>query len=160
MSKHDQHVRVDNGKYTFVKIFETTSIQIHRHGQPWHEQQDAFNAIVSLMVELDAARIVVDGARRAAARLGDNAPVEIKDALVKHRSLVDDHEPPTMWAAVKLDDSNEDEVAEHVWVTVRRDHDATEYQIDACSRCGAERRSEWGTLPTFLPPSAERSCGL
>ena len=63
-------------------------------------------------------------------------------------------------ATVKLDDSNEDEETRHVWVTVHRDLDATSNQVDACSRCGAERRSEWGTLPTFLPPSAEGRCVL
>lgn len=58
-------------------------------------------------------------------------------------------------ATVKPEDTIAD--ANHVWVTVDRDHDATEYQIDACARCGAERHSEWGTLPTFFPPSAEVS---
>ena len=98
MSNLDQHVRVDNGKYTFVKVFETTTIEILRHGEPWHAQGDAFNAIMSLMTELDAARVVIDGARRAAARLGDDVPIEIKDALEKHCGLVDDHEMPSVWA--------------------------------------------------------------
>jgi hypothetical protein len=88
-------IRVDNGKYTFVKIFETTSIQILRHGEPWHEQQDAFNAIVSLMAELDAARYVIAVARQ----LGAGAPVEIKRALDKHEGLVDDQELPSDWTA-------------------------------------------------------------
>lgn len=90
----DQRVRVDNGKYTFMKVFETTSIKILRHSEPWYEQQDAFNAIVSLMAELDAARVVLDAARK----LGDAAPIEIKNALTTHRALVDDQELPTTWA--------------------------------------------------------------
>lgn len=51
-----------------------------------------------------------------------------------------------------------DENGEHIWATVHRDYDAAEYQIDKCSRCGAERHSEWGTLPTFIPSSAEKRC--
>lgn len=87
-------VRVDNGKYTFVKSSETTTIQVLRHGEPWHEQADAFNAITSIMAELDAARVVIAAARQ----LGDGAPIEIRQALEKHRALVDDQEQPSAWA--------------------------------------------------------------
>ena len=93
-------IRVDNGKYTFVKSFETGTIQILRHGEPWHEQGDAFNALVSLMAELDAARVVLDAARL----LSDDAPIEIKRALERHRALVDDREVPSAWAAPGADD--------------------------------------------------------
>lgn len=86
-------VRVSNGKYTFVR--EMATIQILRGGEPWHEQRDAFNAIASLMAELDAARVVLDAARL----LKDDAPIEIKQALAKHRALVDDRELPSEWAA-------------------------------------------------------------
>lgn len=85
-------VCVSSGKYTFVR--EMATIQILRGGEPWHEQRDAFNAIASMMAELDAARVVIDAARK----LGDDAPIEIKIALEKHRALVDDRELPSEWA--------------------------------------------------------------
>lgn len=92
----DMRMRVDSGKYTFVKVFETTTIEILRHGEPWHAQGDAFNAIASLMYELDAARVVLEAARR----LGDDAPLEIRKAIERHRALVDDREKPSEWATL------------------------------------------------------------
>jgi hypothetical protein len=91
----DMHVRVSSGKYTFVRVFKTTRIEILRGGETWHEQGEAFNAIASMMAELDAARVVLDAARL----LGEDAPIEIKRALERHRALVDDCELPSEWAA-------------------------------------------------------------
>lgn len=84
-------VRVGNGKYTFV--VDALEIEVLRHDEPWHRQAQAFNALLSLMVELDAARIVLKAARD----LGDDAPREIKDALEHHHKLVDDFENPSPW---------------------------------------------------------------
>ncbi len=84
-------VRVANGKYTFIK--HELAIEILRHGERWHSQSNAYNALTSMMAELDAARVVLQAARV----LGDNAPPEIKRALELHRSLVDDNELPTEW---------------------------------------------------------------
>jgi hypothetical protein len=93
MSKHT--VRVDSGKYTFI-IADGPTILIDRHGERWHAQQEAFNALHSMMCELDAARVVLDAARR----LGDDAPREIKQALAKHSSLVSDREGPSDWTGI------------------------------------------------------------
>ena len=90
MSEH--RVSVNNGKYTFVKE-GFARIRILRHDEPWHAQTEAFNAIASVISELDAARVVLEAARK----LGDAAPPEIKAALAKHAALVDDREPPSDW---------------------------------------------------------------
>lgn len=86
-------VRVSNGKYTFVH--DPLRVEILRYGEPWHMQQEAANALHSIMAELDAARVVLAAARD----LGDDAPVEIKDALARHRALVDDRERPSAWSS-------------------------------------------------------------
>jgi hypothetical protein len=93
MSVADVKIRVADGKYTFVK--GDTSIAILRHGEPWHEQSEGFNALFSIMVELDAARVVLLAARA----LGDTMPLSIADALAKHERLVSDHEPPSAWSS-------------------------------------------------------------
>lgn len=88
-------INVENGKYTFVK--KGITIDVLRHGNPWISGwSEGFNALMSLLYDLDAARVVLDVARR----LGDDAPREIKDALEKHRSLVDDREPPSAWCGL------------------------------------------------------------
>lgn len=84
-------VRVDGGKYTFV--CRGPVVEVLRYGEPWHRQADATNALTSMMAELDAARVVVQAARD----MGDEAPMEIKDALTKHGALVSDLEPPSWW---------------------------------------------------------------
>lgn len=89
-------VRVDSGKYTFVR--EALSIKILRHGEPWHEQQDAFNALASIMYELDAARVVLEAVRASYER--GELPAPIVDALDKHERLVSDTERPTEWTGV------------------------------------------------------------
>lgn len=91
----DQHaVRVDSGKYTFIKQPEG-HIEIRRHGERWHEQDRAFNALASIMAELDAARVVLAAARDLAKR--NEAPPELYAALMKHCALVDDQEQPSEW---------------------------------------------------------------
>lgn len=86
-------VRVDNGKYTFVK--RNLSVVIERYGEVWHEQEQAFNALASIMAELDAARVVLNAVRA----VGAYAPVQICEALRKHDALVDDNEKPSDWTA-------------------------------------------------------------
>jgi hypothetical protein len=84
-------IRVASGKYTFAQV--GTFIDITRYGEPWHKQEGAFNAITSMMYELDAARVVLEVTRS----MGDDAPIEIKRALAQHDSLVSDREPPSEW---------------------------------------------------------------
>ncbi len=89
-------VRVESGKYTFVKSIHAGTIRILRHGEDWHEQQDAFKALSVIMSELDAARVVLEAARRLAKR--NEAPPELYAALMKHEALVSDQEQPSEWA--------------------------------------------------------------
>lgn len=89
-------VRVDGGKFTFIKRANELTVEIRRHGQRWHEQRDAFNALVSMMAELDAARVVLAAVRSLVKRGG--APPELYNALSLHGALVDDQEHPSEWA--------------------------------------------------------------
>lgn len=89
-------IRISNGKYEFVK--DNLTIKILRGGQPWHEQSEAFNAITSMMAELDAARVVVTAAREIF-RGVPGSQGTIARALKQHDALVDDIEPPSEWAA-------------------------------------------------------------
>lgn len=98
-------VRVDNGKYTFVQDVERKGlvIEILRHGEPWHEQSDAYNALASLTAELDAARVVLGVARESLKSMATDQEVyefvqRIRRALNRHAALVDDKEPPSDWA--------------------------------------------------------------
>lgn len=79
-------VKVSNGKYTFVKLAGGATIQILRHGEPWHEQTTAYNAIASMMAELDAARVVLQATRaHCRGTAPDNllmAALELHDRLV------------------------------------------------------------------------------
>lgn len=94
MSNHT--VRVDSGKYTFVIDSPTTEVIILRHGEPWHRQGDAFNALHSIMCELDAARVVLAAARSLEKR--GEAPMALTQALRLHDALVSDSEHPSEWA--------------------------------------------------------------
>lgn len=88
-------VRVDNGKYTFVQNdADPWVIKIQRHGEDWHRQEEASNALSTMMAELDAARVVIAAARA----LGGDAPREILKALERHCALVSDREKPSAWA--------------------------------------------------------------
>lgn len=87
-------VRVENGKYEFVK--DGLKIKILRHGEEWHEQSDAFNALISLMYELDAARVVLECARNLRER--GICPPDLLAALDLHQRLVDDKEMPSEWS--------------------------------------------------------------
>lgn len=107
-----QSIRVANGKYTFVLDGMTSTFSILRHGEPWHGPQGAaVNAIMSMMAELDAARVVVQAARDLANHMermlvsdlqkltdGD-AFVGITRAVATHDRLVDDREPPSAWCS-------------------------------------------------------------
>lgn len=91
---HTAHtIHVSNGKYTFI-VGPGPTMFIDRGGERWHAQQEAFNALHSIMCELDAARVVVEVARL----MGDDAPMEIRDALALHSRLVDDRQKPSAWA--------------------------------------------------------------
>ncbi len=97
----EHRVRVDSGKYTFVIPAGGTRVEILRHGEPWHVQEEAFNALHAIMCELDAARVVVAAARALALDLPQLEPM--RTALRAHDGLVNDHEPPGAWTALKAD---------------------------------------------------------
>jgi hypothetical protein len=91
-------VNVSNGKYTFVRSLG--SLRIDRGSVPWVDQVNAPNAVLSMMCELDAARVVVTAARRLvkeATMCGDPVPGALQRALERHASLVDDRELPSDW---------------------------------------------------------------
>lgn len=91
----DHIVSVSNGKYTF-RIEAGPTVFIDRGGVYWHAQQEAFNALHSMMCELDAARVVVEAARELAKR--NEAPAVLYAALLTHASLVNDNQKPSAWA--------------------------------------------------------------
>ena len=87
-------VHVSNRKYTFAKL--GLVIDVKRGGEQWVTLHDGFNAIVSLMCELDAARVVLEALRSVSL---NNVPTEVAQALALHDRLVDDREPPSTWAS-------------------------------------------------------------
>lgn len=91
-------VRVDSGKYTFVRPASGGGFtRILRHGEPWHEQDAANNALFSIMCELDAARLVVAEARRIVDRHVVDPALVLSRVIAQHDQLVDDREPPSAW---------------------------------------------------------------
>lgn len=95
-------IKVDNGKYEFVQ--QGSKIDILRNGQPWIRNLDGANAIHSLMADLDAARLVLEAARKCVAG-NVGTPYEhlgtikrLGEALDAHARLVDDTQSPSPWA--------------------------------------------------------------
>lgn len=108
MNEHS--VKVDNGKYEFI-VRDGFRIEVLRRGDPWVAGMDAPRAVQGLMCELDAARVVI-GAARALVKCMESMPMELATqlakyddvvglvrALTRHSGLVDDREPPSVWAA-------------------------------------------------------------
>lgn len=96
-------IKVSNGKYTFEQPEGSpTRMNILRHGEPHLADVPGFNAIHSMMCELDAARVVLAAVREAMTMdllQGGPTPRQvIEAALARHAGLVDDHEPPSAWA--------------------------------------------------------------
>lgn len=93
----DHRVSVDNGKYTFVKSDNDYRVSILRYSEPWYgPQSEASNALHSIMRELDAARIVLEVARKLCEKQSFGTG-ELKDAIRKHDRLTDDCTPPSEW---------------------------------------------------------------
>jgi hypothetical protein len=97
-------VSVSSGKYTFVQPKDDYKIHILRYGESWVQDLDGSNALFSLMAELDAARVVLEAARKWNQSFSIDAKPrtvqsdnELMDALAKHDRLVDDHQPPSDW---------------------------------------------------------------
>ena len=98
MSKSEHRVSVENGKYTFVVPADDYRVSILRYGEPWHGPQgEASNALHQIMMELDAARAVVQVVRRHVEAPVNGVPDDVIAALRLHDSLVSDREPPSAW---------------------------------------------------------------
>lgn len=107
MSEH--RVRVENGKYELI-LSDGWKLDILRGNEPWVENITASKCLHGVMCELDAARVVL-GAARALAKCMETMPMELAKqlakyddvvglvrALTRHSGLVDDNEPPSVWA--------------------------------------------------------------
>lgn len=107
MSEH--RVKIENGKYTMVSK-DGWRLDILRHDELWIENITAAKCLHGAMCELDAARVVVKAAREFLAAHdavrsivgGPDSIGAIRDALEKHSALVDDREPPSEWASIRL----------------------------------------------------------
>lgn len=111
MTEH--RVKVEGGRYEFI-VRVHGRIDIHRDGKPWVWDLDATTAdpmaaVHAIMMELDAARVVVQAARQCVVAL--NAPdaepvaperlhlalVALEGSIALHDRLVSDREPPSAW---------------------------------------------------------------
>jgi hypothetical protein len=92
-------VSVSNGKYTFVKPKDYHKVHILRYDEPWVHDLNGSNALLSMMFELDAARVVLAAVRANVKQINgtDAYPAWAVDALALHDRLVDDHQPPSDW---------------------------------------------------------------
>jgi len=80
-SRKEHHVAVDNGKYTFLVPADGYRVTILRHGEPWHEQREASNALHAMMCELDAARLVVAQVRSLAQHCRSGAQARLERVI-------------------------------------------------------------------------------
>lgn len=108
MSKVTHTVSVDGGKYKFIARLGY-EIDVDRHGEAWVTGLDAPKAVMSLMAELDAARVVV-----AAVRLSADVPHGIIEALERHDRLCDDREPPSAWCGSGTEDEPKADPVGHI----------------------------------------------
>lgn len=101
MPSREHRVPVDNGTYTFLLLEGHSKIFVLRHGAAWHEQSEAHHAIHALMSELDAARVVVDVARRLVESWRAGAQARLERAIRNHDRLVSDRSPPSPWTGAQ-----------------------------------------------------------
>lgn len=97
-------ISVDSGKYTFV-LDLGWKLRVLRYGEEWIEDIDGAKAIHSMMCELDAARLVLDEARKLAEftetddRSGaENILFRIEGAVRKADALTSKQPGPSEWA--------------------------------------------------------------
>lgn len=102
MSEPRQRVRVDNGKYEFVNRNGYT-LDVMRHGEGWAVDVEPSKAIIAMMAELDAARVVLAAVRISASLDSAGTSSGVRAALEIHDGLVYDHEPPSAWAIPEED---------------------------------------------------------
>lgn len=96
-------VKTEGGKYEF-SILRDGDINILRHGEAWARVATGQHAVRALMMELDAARVVIAAAQRALDLQHKGvAPIEgLQKALQQHDRLVgDDRMPPSAWCQIR-----------------------------------------------------------
>lgn len=103
-------IKVDSGRYEFVQNGCWASI--YQGGRILVGQMGASPAVLSMMHELDAARVVLQAARKLADRMATlpiplvtqlaehDEFVGLTRAIGQHSGLVDDREPPSPWTGV------------------------------------------------------------
>lgn len=87
-------IKVHNGKYEFDA--SEWRLRVRRYGDDWIQDMPGTNAVISLMQELDAARVVVQAVRKLCAEGRAAAP--LRGVLAHHDRLVASNEPPSEWA--------------------------------------------------------------
>lgn len=89
-------IKTHNGKYEFDA--SEWHLKVRRYGDDWIPDMPGTNAVISLMQELDAARLVVQAVRGLCAEWRAGAQSRLEHALAHHDRLVTSHEPPSEWA--------------------------------------------------------------
>lgn len=87
-------IKVHNGKYEFDA--SDWNLGVRRYGDDWIPDMPGKNAVISMMQELDAARLVVQAVRRLCAEGRAVAP--LRSVIAHHDRLVTSNEPPSEWA--------------------------------------------------------------
>lgn len=108
MTDARHRVKVEGGKYEFVSRGGYV-LDVLRNGEPFVANATPSKAIGAMMAELDAARVVLEAARRLATFF-ETMPVALATslsrydefvgvtrALARHDGLVEDLEPPSEW---------------------------------------------------------------
>lgn len=101
-------IKVHNGKYEFDA--SEWRLRVRRYGDDWMPDMPGKNAVISMMQELDAARLVVQAVRKLSDRM-ETLPIAVVNWIAKHDEfvgltraiahhdrLVTSHEPPSEWA--------------------------------------------------------------
>ena len=95
-------VKVDNGKYEFRA--HAGFIGVLRHGKPWIDSIDGGDAIMSMMAELDASRLVLECVSTLITEPltepfdSDDMRCMLRDVLARHKALVGQPMKPSPWA--------------------------------------------------------------
>lgn len=95
-------VRVENGKYTFVRS-NGYILDVFRGHEPHAMDVQPSKAIMAMMAELDAARVVMAAVRIAISCDPDGTAKGLHKAMEIYNGLVDDREPPSAWAVPEDD---------------------------------------------------------
>lgn len=104
----DHEVRIEGGKFTFIAPADHPTVRVidRIEPDPWVYFVDKALAVLAMMRALDAARVVVQAARKLVEQHMPQ-PEECKvlaplaAALLLHDSLTSDREPPSAWCGVE-----------------------------------------------------------